>query len=355
VRGRRHAADGRALGRASVLLVLAGILMLMLAGAAYAGYRYEQARATRMLPGVRIAGVDVGGMTLEEAERALIPAVTRILERPIEVKGGGREWVLTAQGLGTRVDVRAAVDEALSQSSRYHWSARLYRRLLDRPIDRDIGLPIAHDDSYVERFVEDAAAAIERAPRDAYLDFADGKLIQRSSRPGRRLRERASTRSLMDAVRSDATSMKLQVRPVEPSVSEKTLGQTIIIRLSQNRLYLYDGLELLKNYPVATGQPAYPTPQGHWMIVNKRINPTWYNPAKDTWGKNEPDFIPPGPDNPLGTRALDLDASGIRIHGTYADSSIGTYASHGCIRMHIYDSEDLFGLVEVGTPVIIAY
>jgi len=91
------------------------------------------------------------------------------------------------------------------------------------------------------------------------------------------------------------------------------------------------------------------------VIINKRVNPTWYNPAKDTWGKNEPDFIPPGPNNPLGTRALDLDAPGIRIHGTYADSSIGTYASHGCIRMYIPDSEDLFDRVVVGTLVIIAY
>jgi L,D-transpeptidase ErfK/SrfK len=91
------------------------------------------------------------------------------------------------------------------------------------------------------------------------------------------------------------------------------------------------------------------------MIVNKRINPTWVNPAKDTWGAGEPDFIPPGPDNPLGTRAMDLSAPGIRIHGTPADYSIGHYASHGCIRMHIWEAEDLFNRVQVGTPVIIAW
>ena len=107
---------------------------------------------------------------------------------------------------------------------------------------------------------------------------------------------------------------------------------------------------------MATGQLGiYPTPMGHWTIVNKRVNPTWYNPAKDTWGKDEPAFIPPGPDNPLGTRALDLDAPGIRIHGTPSDSSIGHWASHGFIRMHIPDSEDLFGRVEIGTPVIIVW
>jgi lipoprotein-anchoring transpeptidase ErfK/SrfK len=119
---------------------------------------------------------------------------------------------------------------------------------------------------------------------------------------------------------------------------------------------LYDGLKLKTTFPVATGQLGiYPTPLGHWQIVNKRINPTWVNPAKDTWGAGEPDFIPPGPDNPLGTRALDLNAAGIRIHGTPSDASIGHYASHGCIRMHIPDSERLFGLVEIGTPVIIVW
>jgi lipoprotein-anchoring transpeptidase ErfK/SrfK len=148
----------------------------------------------------------------------------------------------------------------------------------------------------------------------------------------------------------------LPIASVDPSVSEKALGKTIIVRISQNKLYLYDGLKLEASYSVATGQLGiYPTPMGHWAIVNKRVNPTWVNPARDSWGADEPAFIPPGPDNPLGTRALDLDAPGIRIHGTPSDSSIGHWASHGCIRMHIWDSEDLFDRVDIGTPVIIVW
>jgi lipoprotein-anchoring transpeptidase ErfK/SrfK len=87
--------------------------------------------------------------------------------------------------------------------------------------------------------------------------------------------------------------------------------------------------------------------------VNKQENPTWYNPAIDTWGADLPPVIAPGPGNPLGTRALYLNAPGIRIHGTYSSSSIGTYASHGCIRMLISDSEDLYPRVPMGTRVII--
>jgi hypothetical protein len=350
----RHGARGGGLRRASVLAAFAGILALLLAGAAYAGYRYEQARTLRVLPGVRIAGIDVGGMTAPEAERALASTAADILERPIEVRGGRQVWQLTAESLGTRVDVASAVDEAMAQSRDYHWSARLYRRLLHRPIDREIDLPVRYENGHVKVFVEEAAAAIERLPRDAHLDYVDGKLIKRSSRLGRDLKEGVSIRRLRDAVRTDATSVTMEVRRIRPSVSEDTLGQTIIIRLSENQLYLYEGLDLVTTYPVATGLPEYPTPQGHWLIINKRVNPTWYNPALDSWGSGLPEIVPPGPDNPLGTRALDLDASGIRIHGTYASSSIGTYASHGCIRMFIADSEELFGRVEVGTPVIIA-
>ena len=70
-------------------------------------------------------------------------------------------------------------------------------------------------------------------------------------------------------------------------------------------------------------------------------------------GKDLPLQIPGGPTNPLGTRALYLDAPGIRIHGTWDSSSIGTAASHGCIRMHVQDSEELYPLVPIGTQVLV--
>jgi len=103
----------------------------------------------------------------------------------------------------------------------------------------------------------------------------------------------------------------------------------------------------------ATAMPGFETPPGTWQIVNKAANPTWVNPDPNGWGAGEPAEIPPGPGNPLGTRALYLNAPGIRIHGTYDSGSIGTYASHGCIRMNISDSEELYGIVPIGTPVLI--
>jgi lipoprotein-anchoring transpeptidase ErfK/SrfK len=126
-----------------------------------------------------------------------------------------------------------------------------------------------------------------------------------------------------------------------------------VVNRPSNMLTLYDGFHVERRYPVATAMNGFLTPPGSWEVYNKVENPTWHNPAPDGWGAGEPLEIPPGPNNPLGTRALYLTAPGIRIHGTPSDSSIGTWASHGCIRMHIPDSEALYPLVPIGTRVII--
>ena len=83
------------------------------------------------------------------------------------------------------------------------------------------------------------------------------------------------------------------------------------------------------------------------------MHPTWTNPAPDGWGKGMPKSILPGPRQPLGTWAMSLNASGTRIHGTYASATSGTYASHGCIRMFLSDVEALPPQVPEGTPVLI--
>ena len=129
----------------------------------------------------------------------------------------------------------------------------------------------------------------------------------------------------------------------------KLLMGSIRIDLSERKLYLYSDGELVKTYSVAVGQPAYPTPVGSWKIISKVRNPIW-TPPKSPWAVGM-DPVPPGPGNPLGTRWMGLSAPAIGIHGTYADSSIGTAASHGCIRMHVGEAGDLFNRVYIGTPV----
>jgi lipoprotein-anchoring transpeptidase ErfK/SrfK len=123
----------------------------------------------------------------------------------------------------------------------------------------------------------------------------------------------------------------------------------ITIDLSSYSLTLERNGKVVKKYSVAIGQPQYPTPTGTFKIVTKQKNPTWI-PPDSPWAEGLGE-IPPGPGNPLGTRWIGTSAPAVGIHGTYADYSIGTAASHGCLRMHIPEVEELFEMVSVGMPV----
>jgi lipoprotein-anchoring transpeptidase ErfK/SrfK len=106
-------------------------------------------------------------------------------------------------------------------------------------------------------------------------------------------------------------------------------------------------------FGVAIGMPGHETPTGSFHVVDKRKNPTWL-PPDSPWAKGLGP-IPPGPGNPLGTRWIGTSAPGVGIHGTPADWSIGSAASHGCLRMHIPEVETLYEDVVVGMPVDIHY
>jgi len=144
----------------------------------------------------------------------------------------------------------------------------------------------------------------------------------------------------------------VQVTRTPAAVTDAVFGKFIIINLAEHKLSLYNREQLLVEMPIACGTATYPTPSGIWKIVAKQKYPTWINPGT-AWAKSMPPSIAPGPGNPLGTRALPLNASGVLIHGTSASGSIGRSASHGCIRMHMRDVEQLFEMVEANMPVYI--
>ncbi len=335
-------------------LVAAGVVLVVGAGTAFAAYGYDRSRAERILPGISIDGVSVGGMTRDEAIRTVSARADTSLGGVITVTAGGSSWQVTPEALGTRADVAGAVDQAFAAADHLSLLSRVYHRLTDRPVDTSIMLGYAIDRAKIMAFVQQASDEVATPAVDAGLALdADNQLVQRRSQPGEALNTKSSVVRIAATVRSRETSARLSVDRVQPSVTATTLGKTIVVDLSENELYLYDGFRVIKKYPVATAAPGYTTPVGTWSVVNKVENPAWYNPAPDGWGAGEPLYIPPGYGNPLGTRALYLNAPGIRIHGTYASYSIGTYASHGCIRMLIADSEELYPLVPVGTPVLI--
>lgn len=114
------------------------------------------------------------------------------------------------------------------------------------------------------------------------------------------------------------------------------VGPKIVVNIAARQLFLYDKDNLLvKSYPVAVGSNAYKTPAGTREMTQIVWNP-WWNPPKSPWAANDVD-TPPGPNNPLGPVKMKL-GSAILIHGTNKPKSIGTAASHGCMRMYSQDA-----------------
>jgi len=105
----------------------------------------------------------------------------------------------------------------------------------------------------------------------------------------------------------------------------------IIISTSRRRLELYEDNRLIRSFPVAVGKAGTPTPRGRFAVANKYVNPGGV----------------------FGSRWLGLSIPHYGIHGTNNPGSIGRAVSKGCIRLHNRDVEQLYNLVEVGTPVVI--
>ncbi len=218
---------------------------------------------------------------------------------------------------------------------------------VDLPLRTDL------DQTALDAWLEEVAERVELEAVDATRSVGDdGGYVTTPDREGRVLDRTRSLQALRDAVLEGEGEVELAVRTIEPRVTAEDFGRAIVVDLSERRLYLYDGLQLEKEYGVAIGTWAHPTPRGEWEVTLKRYMPTWSNPGS-AWAASMPAYIGPGPSNPLGTRAINLDASGIRIHGTTQDWSIGRAASHGCMRMHRWDVEDLYERVEVGMPVTV--
>lgn len=340
----------------SVVVVVAialGIVLLALGGVSYAAYRYDRASSDRILPGVTIAGTDVGGMTRVEAIQAVQRSVQEQLTQPLTIRAAAGSWQTTPAELGRSADVDVAVDQALQASDSVGFITRVWHRLREEPVDISVDITFQGGGTGVAALVSSVAGDVAQSPRDASVAVIDGEVKFVHSRPGHAVGTNVATKRLQAALEEGATSVRLPVKTVKPKVPDAKIGKTIVVDRTINQLSLYNGFDLEKTYPVATAAAGYVTPPGDWTIIDKQENPTWTNPAPDTWGADLPAFIPPGPGNPLGTRALYLNASGIRIHGTEDVSSIGTHASHGCIRMLMSDVEEIYPLVPIGTRVIV--
>jgi lipoprotein-anchoring transpeptidase ErfK/SrfK len=291
------------------------------------------AAPTRVIPsGVSVGGVHVGGLSAEPARLRVQAAFAR----PVSIAYRDKVLRITPREIAAVISVDAAVSSALSATPR-----------------SNIGLPVSYSHEKLDKLVAFLAHRYGRPAQAARVTGATAAGPEFApAKPGLAVNAKTMQAALVQLLR-DGTRAPLQLLtdavPAQRTVAN--FGPVIVITRGANTLKLYNGRRLVRTFRVATGQAIYPTPAGVWRIVDKQRNP-WWRPPTSAWARGlKP--IPPGPGNPLGTRWMGLDASGVGIHGTNAPASIGYSLSHGCIRMQVPEAEWLFQHVQLGTPVVI--
>jgi lipoprotein-anchoring transpeptidase ErfK/SrfK len=334
-----------------IALIVAVLCVTTLVGGGTAAFANDAFSRAHLLPGTRIGGLDLGGKPLAEAERVLVTNFVAPLHEPMVLSASDVSTETTPWDLGMRVDIH----KVLHQTYEHQQKLTVWQRIRAwvrgvRNVDSSVD-PLL-DKTVLMKTINEIARRVSRPVQDASLSFDGNKLLIVPDRTGRKLDVNAAAKEVSAALTDGVRTVALPVQQTFAAHRVSDFAHVIVVRGGSNVLDLYVNGALAKTYSVATGQPAYPTPMGQFFIVGKEMNPVWINPHS-SWSVGMPEYLPAGPNNPLGTRAMQLDADAIYIHGSPEDSSIGSHASHGCIRMHMPDAEDLFNRVGVGTPVLI--
>ena len=340
--------------------IVAALVVVLLAGGASV-FAYDASKQSLIAEGVTIGGVDVGGMEAAAARQTLRESVLEPLKRPVVARYGGKRFTLTSAQAGVGVDVDGSVDRALARSRQGNLLERTSRNLKGTPLNEDVDVDINYDRSSIKRVVKRVSSRIDKPARDAKLDLSKGQVDPQPSAPGLAVRSSRLRRDLSRALLTVEGSRTVKVRTevVKPKVTTANLAErypaVIVVNRSSFKLQLYRNLKPAKTYGIAVGKVGLETPAGLYQVQNKAENPAWTMPDSDWVAPKDRGKVVPGgtPENPLKARWLGI-YNGAGIHGTDADSSIGTAASHGCIRMRIPEVKELFDQVPVNAPVYIA-
>ena len=342
-----------------ILIVLVATLMLVLSGTlAWAAVTDYQVRG--LVPkGVTVVGHDLTGMDEVQARAAIEEAVATPMLRPVTVTGDAKTWALDPKGIVT-VDVDKMLNDAYSPRRTATFVTRLSHQLNGEPLPADIKPVYSVDQAAVTGWVTQTAAQVNRAPVNSTRKLVKYSFKITPHRYGASVDQMVAAQRIAAALTAEAAlsgsdrSVALPVASIKPRVLQSSFGRAIVVSTNRCRIYLYNGAKLVKSYPCAPGQPAYPTPKGDFKIDSKSRNAPWINPGS-AWAASMPPMIPGGPYNPMGDSKIGIDYAGVFMHSIPPGEfgSIGTQASHGCMRMFPSDNHDLYKRVKLGDPVFI--
>ena len=308
----------------------------------------------RIADNVGAGGVDLSGLTLEEASAKLETQLAPRLAQPIVVRAAGRRFTLPAADAKVTLDPLTTAKRALRAAK-----PSTTPEAGGTAFGADVPLAIRHSRLAVKAFSATVAAGVSRAPRNATLRIGIKRLTVRRARLGVGLDAAALAAKVDAALDAPATSRLIEQRtrktypPVNADDLRAQYRTVITVSKREFKLRLFKNLKLRRTFGVAVGQPAYPTPEGRFRIQDKQVDPVWSVPNSPWAGELAGSTVAGGSAaNPLKARWMGI-TDGVGIHGTGDDYSIGSAASHGCIRMHVADVKRLYPLVPVGTTILI--
>ena len=346
------------LNRHQKLLIALAALVTMGLLLAVGVWAYDDAQKDQIAPGIQVGGVDVGGRDADSARKIIKREVVEPLEQPVVVTYAGKDYTLSPKRLHATADVDGMVQEAIDRSREGTIFDRVTRYASGGEVGDDLEPRVAYDKSAVKDFVNELAEEINQDPVNATVVPSGSRLAKQAGEAGRAVEKREMTDAINEAAQSPGRDQPVQalVRTTKPEITSKELAQAypryIYIDRGSFTLRLYRDLKLERSYTIAVGQAGYDTPTGIYNLQTKEVNPTWHVPNSDWAGSLAGQDIPPGPGNPLVARWMGI-YNGAGIHGTNETGSLGTAASHGCIRMAVPEVIELFDKVEVGDPVYI--
>jgi lipoprotein-anchoring transpeptidase ErfK/SrfK len=343
--------------RTSITLAISAVAVVLVGVSGM--FAWDASRSDVIASGVTIGPVDVSGLSRDEARTRVRERLLEPLNRPLVISAGNNTFPLSAREAKLHADVDAMVDEAVQRGRSGGVLARTWRAISGEEVGAHVPPDVRYSRRAVQRVVDRVRVAVSRKAVDAKVDFQPQAIMIRRARSGRtvdtgKLRREIQT-ALVEGV--DDRTLDARVRKVRPKVTAKKLASKYPVVLAVDRgnfkISLFKKLKRVQVYPIAVGQAGLETPAGMYKISNKAINPAWTVPNSTWAGSLAGQVIPGGTaQNPLKARWLGV-YDGVGVHGTDARGSIGTNASHGCIRMLIEDVEKLYDEVPVGTPIYI--
>jgi lipoprotein-anchoring transpeptidase ErfK/SrfK len=341
--------------RSFIAVALAVVLLFAGAGAVLA---YDSSQSKTIADGIKVGGIDVGGMSVAKARARLRAASRQRLARPAVIRYRGERFVLRPKVVHARVDFDQSVQDALERSRSGSLFTRVYRGLTGGRIDASFDPEVLFSRAAVGRFVAKISHQLGRPARDASVSWSGVSIGAVLSQTGISV-DRAALSGRIEAVLSGSVANRRIAVPIartEPKVTTAQLASryptAITVDRGSFRLRLWKNLKLVKTYEIAVGMAGLETPAGLYHIEDKEVNPSWHVPNSAWAGSLAGQTIPPGPADPIKARWMGI-FNGAGIHGTEELGSLGSAASHGCIRMAIPDVIQLYDQTPVGTPVFI--